>query len=142
MTYKYLRIMRQNRQSDTTEPVVFRDVTWLNGNHSVDKCWQLKDAANPEPLAHTPGLKVNQGQGGQFIIIHAGTSDGFVPNALLTFKAKSKSGDYHSSEMNGENFKKWLQEKLLRNMPPGAIIVVDNAPYHSVLAEKIPTMPS
>ena len=45
------------------------------------------------------------------------------------FKAKSTTGDYHS-EMNFENFKKWLQEKLLPNLQPNSVIVLDNAAYH------------
>lgn len=39
------------------------------------------------------------------IIVHAGPEHGFVPNALLTFKSGTKSGDYHD-EMNYMNYEK------------------------------------
>jgi hypothetical protein len=44
--------------------------------------------------------------------------------------------------MNGELFKKWTQNQLLRslqNLNGKIVIVMDNAPYHSVLAEKLST---
>ena len=47
----------------------------------------------------------------------------------------SASGDYHG-QMNHENFEKWLKEMFLPNIPSNSIIVMDNSPYHSVLAKK------
>jgi hypothetical protein len=44
--------------------------------------------------------------------------------------------------MNGELFKKWTQNQLLRslqNLNGKIVVVMDNTPYHSVLAEKLPT---
>lgn len=70
--------------------------------------------------------------------MHAGGANGFVPNAELLYKCKSKSGDYHD-EMDNTNFTKWLNERLLPNLPPGSIIVLDNAPYHSKQIDKLPT---
>jgi len=45
--------------------------------------------------------------------------------------------DYHD-EMNGDNFKEWF-ERILPNLDPNSVIVMDNAPYHSVKLERIPT---
>ena len=43
-----------------------------------------------------------------------------------------KSADYHA-EMNAtEHFTEWWTDKLLSNLPEGAVIVMDNAPYHTV----------
>lgn len=75
------------------------------------------------------------------MIVHAGSENGFVPNASLIFKAGQASGDYHG-QMNKENFCKWLEEKLLPNIPPNSVIVLDNAPYHSVQENKTPTKSS
>lgn len=74
-------------------------------------------------------------------MVHAGSEDGFVENACLIFKAGLTSGDYHG-QMNRENFTKWLTEKLLPNIPANSIIVLDNAPYHSVQENKTPTKSS
>lgn len=112
--------------------------TWLNAHHSVKKCWQLNDKDGGGHPIQEHGLKVPAGQGSRLIISHAGSESGFIPNALLTFMAKSKSGDYHD-EMNGDNFKKWFTNQLLPNMPANSILAIDNAPYHSMQSEKAPT---
>ena len=61
--------------------------------------------------------------------------EGWVPNARLVFKASKMTGDYHSN-MNWKNFSKWFQEKLLKNIPENSLIIMDNAPYHNILAEE------
>lgn len=43
------------------------------------------------------------------------------------FGAKKSSGDYHE-EMNGYHYEKWFIKKLLPLLPPGSVIVMDNAP--------------
>lgn len=66
---------------------------------------------------------------------------GFVKNALLIFKSGQKSGDYHES-MNYDNFSKWVFNKLIPNLPPNSVIVLDNAQYHNTQENKKPTMSS
>jgi hypothetical protein len=41
--------------------------------------------------------------------------------------------------MNGENFEHWMLTQLFPNLEESSVIVMDNAPYHSVLLEKSPT---
>ncbi|XP_077516593.1 uncharacterized protein LOC144127212 [Amblyomma americanum] len=41
--------------------------------------------------------------------------------------------------MDGNYFEKWFTDKLLPNIPANSIVVMDNAPYHSVALEKAPT---
>jgi hypothetical protein len=85
----------------------------------------------------TTGLKDPSGKGGRWIILHAGSSSGFVDNGLLIFQSK-KSGDYHE-EMNSDCFQTWFAEQLLPNIEPSSVIVIDNAPYHSKKIDKVPT---
>lgn len=59
----------------------------------------------------------------------------------LVFKAKSKTGDYHH-EMNRENFVKWLNTQFLPNAQPFSVLVLDNAPYHNMQEDRVPTMAS
>lgn len=40
--------------------------------------------------------------------------------------------------MNEENFIKWFENQLLKNLEEPSIIVMDNASYHSTLKEKVP----
>lgn len=73
----------------------------------------------------------------RYIVLHAGGKDGFVPNASLIFGTKSKLADYHG-DMNGEMFLKWVEEQLLPNLEEPSLIVMDNAPYHSMEKNKMP----
>jgi hypothetical protein len=41
--------------------------------------------------------------------------------------------------MNHTNYKKWLQEKLIPNLKPSSIVVVDDASYHNVQINWHPT---
>lgn len=69
------------------------------------------------------------GKGGRIIVCHAGGANGWVPCKPLIFQSK-KTGDYHE-EMNAAVFEQWFRDELLPNVPPGTVIVMDNAPYHS-----------
>ncbi len=63
---------------------------------------------------------------------------GWIPNTILIFRSKKNTGNYHD-EMTGEHFEQWFKDKLLPNVPPNCLIVMDNASYHSRLCEEIPT---
>lgn len=128
---KYLRRMKENDSlDDNKRPVIYLDETWIHAHYTVKKCWQT---------ATDVGVRRNDSPGRRWIIVHAGSETGFVDNALLMFKADTKTGDYHD-QMNAENFTKWLTEKLLPNIPRNSIIVMDNAPYHSKEENKPPNM--
>jgi predicted O-methyltransferase YrrM len=60
---------------------------------------------------------------------------GFVEDGLLVFESR-KQGDYHE-DMNAQVFENWFQN-ILEKLEDGAVIVMDNASYHSRLAEKTP----
>jgi transposase len=70
-------------------------------------------------------------------VLHAGSKEGLIPGAALIFLSKTNNGDYHG-EMNEENFLTWFEEQLLKKLEEPSIIVMDNASYHSTLAEKTP----
>ena len=63
------------------------------------------------------------------------TDEVLFPVPKLAYKAKSTTGDYHS-EMDGRNFTKWLEEKLLPNLEEPSAIVLVNASYHSMQADR------
>lgn len=119
------QIMKEN-----IDEIVWLDETWVNAGHSVKKGW-VDDT--PKGTMAAP-----LGRGGRLIMVHAGTSAGFVPNGLLLFRSK-KTGDYHE-EMDSNKFIKWFTEQLLPNIRPQSTIVMDNASYHSVQLDKAPTM--
>ena len=126
---EFLRKMHNVRNESLSRPVIYLDETWVNANHSPKYIWQSS--------TNQGGLKVPLGKGSRLIICHAGSADqGFIPSAKLIFQSKS-TADYHE-EMNSEVFKAWFLD-LLRVLEEPSVIVMDNASYHSVYAEKIPT---
>ena len=114
---------------ETGRPIIYLDETWVNVNLTRDKMWINDDN---EEAFRTP-----IGKGSCIIVVHAGSTDGFVKNALLVFQSESTK-DYHE-KMDSDRFFKWFKEQLLPNIPPNSYIVMDNASYHSRELNKAPT---
>ncbi|KAG8175752.1 hypothetical protein JTE90_029237 [Oedothorax gibbosus] len=134
---KYLRDIKNYRSKG--KAIYYLDETWINFGHTKSKVWQDKTVKTPKQAfleGLSTGLKAPSGKGSRLINTHAGSEKGFVSEAKEVFKAKKDSGDYHS-EMNGPHFEEWFEKKLLPNLD-NSVIVMDNAPYHSVLKEEIP----
>lgn len=123
---RYLRAVR----SVSFEDIVWLDETWVNACHTLTKGWTDRTAEGT--------TKAPIGKGGRIIVLHAGSARGFIPNCLLLFRSR-KQGDYHE-EMNAKVFTDWFTNVLMPNIPPNSTIVMDNAPYHSVVVDKAPTM--
>ena len=127
---RYLRRKRSNRKPgkgiETIRPEVYLDESYVNKNHSNDFIGYSNDDG--------PWVQKPTGKGERLIIINAISQNGWIPNAKLVFKSTKKSGDYHG-QMNGDLFSMWFQEKLLPNISPGSLIVMDNAPYHNTLSK-------
>ncbi|XP_054260031.1 uncharacterized protein LOC128995480 [Macrosteles quadrilineatus] len=126
----YLRKIKRFREQN--RPIIFLDETYVLSTHVKSQSWS--DDSNQ-------GVRTPVSKGNRLIVIHAGGEKGFVPNALTTWKATTHSGDYHDN-VNQEMFMKWMTEKLLPNLEPNTVLVVDNAPYHNVLVDKAPTSKS
>lgn len=52
-----------------------------------------------------PHLKRNLSKEQRIIIVHTGSEQGFVPNALLSYTANSVSGNYNSN-IKAENYER------------------------------------
>lgn len=128
---QYLKIIMENRMlpEELQKNIIYLDESYVHSSYKLKKCWQSVNIS---------GVKQNIAKGKRYIIVHAGSEKGFVPNALLIFTGTNKNEDYHS-EMNKTNFTKWVTEKLIPNLTESSIIVMDNAPYHSVILNKAPT---
>lgn len=70
------------------------------------------------------------------IIRYIGSRDGFVNDSLSCSESKTNSIDYHN-EINGTHFLEWFK-RILPLLKENAVIVMDNAPNHSVKMDKIP----
>ena len=130
--HKYLRRIMQNRVDK--KPVVFLDETWANAHDGKDMAWVEDDPVTGGTLG---GVRRPSGKGKRLIILGAGGEMGWIPNTTLIFQSKKNTGDYHD-EMTGEHFEEWFRDKLLPNVPPNSLIVMDNASYHSRRCEELP----
>ena len=128
----YLRRMMTNRQEN--RPVVYLDETWANAHDGRDCAWVERDDVTGGTLG---GIKRPPGKGARLIILGAGGENGWIPNTTLIFRSKKNTGDYHD-EMTADHFEEWFGTKLLPNVPPNSLIVMDNASYHSRRSDPVP----
>jgi transposase len=134
---KYLRQIKQFRAEGRT--IYYLDETWVNAGHTIQKV--LKDqtvGSRKEAFLRglSTGLQNPAGKGKRLILLHIGSDKGVVDSGKLVFESKSTK-DYHE-EMDGKRFELWFRD-ILPHLDPNCIIVMDNAPYHSVKAELVPT---
>ncbi|XP_050065819.1 uncharacterized protein LOC126554843 [Aphis gossypii] len=122
-------------------PIYYLDETWINAGETHNRTWvdsTVKSARDAFLRGLTTGQKEPSGKGKRLIVLHIGSTDGFVPGGLLCFESKTNSADYHD-DMNGNTFYEWFV-KTLPLLKDNAIIVMDNASYHSVKKDKIPVI--
>lgn len=124
---RYLQSIRTFRNQNRN--IVYIDESWVDNNITFGKCWQNDKIS---------GITTNTSSSNRLILVHAGSKSGFITGAQLIFKAGLSKGDYHG-QMNAINFERWLTNKLLPNLPKESVIIIDNAPYHSVQENKPPT---
>lgn len=133
---RFLKCMKQCLD-DGIYDICWLDETWtFQKGTGKRKDWQDNDVQSCSVKSAATGDR--------WIVCHAGGRNGFVPGASLFVRSGKRSkvpDDYHA-DMNGERFKKWFKEQLLPNIKRPTLIVMDNAPYHSMqvrLAALIPT---
>lgn len=134
--HTYLNNIRQFRSEK--RKIYYLDETWVNAGHTKNKVWVDVDVQSSKDAfmkGLSTGLKNPSGKGKRLIVVHIGSDTGFLQGGLWVFESKS-SGDYHQ-EMTGNAFQEWFTN-ILTLIEPGSVIVMDNAPYHSVRQEKIP----
>jgi transposase len=110
-------------------PIIYTDESYIHSSHTLPRSWSDETSE---------GCKVPISKGDMLVIVHACSEQGFIPEALLIYPAKRQTGDYHSN-MNADNYQKWVIEKLLPNLPPQSVLVVDNASYHNVVSDPVPS---
>ena len=117
----------------------FLDETCINPDHTKSKVWidqTVKSAKQAFLSGLSTGLRNHARKGKRMIITHIGSEAGFVGDGLLVFESK-KSGDCHE-EMNAKVFENRFAKVFLQ-LEDQAVIVIDNAAYHSRKLGKNPT---
>ena len=141
--HRYLRKIKQYREEG--RPIYYLDETWTFAGMTTPKAW-VDTNIKTSKQAYLEGfgrgcLSDATGKGQRLIVLHVGSENGFLEGAGLVFRTSGKLADYHG-DMNSDKFEKWFQEELLPRLPNNAVIVMDNAKYHSRELDKPPTTSS
>lgn len=122
--HTYLYQIQQRR--DAGYHLVYVDESFLHHYHGQQFSW----------FSDSDFLERPSGKGRRWCFIHAISPNGLLPNCLLVFEAKKRTGDYHGS-FNFEVFYEWFQHQLLPNLPERSCVVLDRATYHMVPEERV-----
>ena len=114
----FLRHIKKLRDAGYT--IVYTDETYIPSSNSVTKAWQSESTGLKQPLS----------KGGRIIVVHAGTSKGFINGAQFVYDANSSTGDYHK-EMNFKYFMNSFRLSSIPNLPEKSALVLGNAAYHN-----------
>jgi transposase len=123
---RYLQSLKKFREG---REIFYLDETWVDSSLTFKKCWQGDEV---------DGVMTTRITSHRLIVMHIGSSNGFLEGAGLVFRAGTVSGDYHG-QMNADNFEKWLSEIVIPKLPPTSVLVMDNAPYHGRQVDKPPS---
>nr|CAI5829038.1 unnamed protein product [Callosobruchus analis] len=99
---------------DQGRPIVYLDESYIHSSHTSSKAWHDSSSF---------GLFSKVSKGKRLVMVHAGSSAGFVKNSLLIFKSGCKTGDYHD-DMNSTNYEQWLKDYLIPNLPSNSVIML------------------
>lgn len=125
--FVFLKKMKEYRL--LKRPIVYTDESYIDSSHVSGKGW-FEDTKE--------GVAAPISKGERLIFLHAGGEMGFIPNCLTMWKASKKTGDYHDN-VNSTTYIKWVTERLIPNLPPQSVVVLDNASYHNKQVDKCPT---
>lgn len=128
--HEYITSVRKYRSEN--RPIIYLDETWFDTHETPSKGW-----SDSSDKCKT---KAPSNKGKRITILHAGSENGWVPNALwLSAKnIKDSCVDYHE-DTTAELFEEWFKNCLLPNIPQNSVIVMDNASYHSRQLHKAPS---
>ncbi|KAK3890217.1 hypothetical protein Pcinc_005802 [Petrolisthes cinctipes] len=115
-----LRLLKEHREEG--RQVVYIDETWFTTRMHPSREWV--DTSQSD-TSDSYSRQVPPGEGERFVVVAAGTVNGFIEDSLLCFPAKNKSGDYHG-KMNATLFIRWLTTSLLPALAEPSVLVIDN----------------
>lgn len=135
---KYLRKIRAHREAG--RKLYWLDETWINANHAANADEDCDgEPIHSEESASEKDPSVSSKEN-RLIAVHAGSDTGFVAGALFVFQGNKQGGSDHHPQpgMTGEVFENWFMKTLLPRLEPNSVVILDNAPHHSVKMEKLP----
>jgi len=123
----YLRRIWEHRRNNRN--IVYTDECYILPSH-------CSSSASTDGSSNTLDKPLSKGQ--RLILVHAGSKEGFVPNALLMYQLNSTKGDNHG-KLDSRIYDQWLREILIPNLPPRSVVVMDDDSLHCVQSERCPS---
>ena len=124
MAYKCpASLFRKERRS-----IIYLDEACINTSYSKNEVFYCD--------RNTRNYNTTSSDGQRRIVVHAGGEFGFVHGALQIFNQT----DNAFGLINGTKFANWYKVKLLPNLQPNSVVVMDNASYHSVQVDRLPNL--
>lgn len=120
----YLYDIRKYREQG--RPIYYVDESWVDVDDG--------DADSADERDEGPAAKGPAGR--RLIVLHMGSDKGFLPDGLSCFESNDAD-----CRMDGEHFIEWF-ECVVPLLAPNSVVVMDNAPHHTVKTERIPTASS
>ncbi|XP_031346261.1 uncharacterized protein LOC116173115 [Photinus pyralis] len=130
----FLRKFLQYQNSSENITFVYLDETWIFQNGSSVRKWVHDSEIKSNPSKIKSERK-------RFTVLHARSRFGFLEGCNLLQTSNSNDRDYHKT-VNGEIFQNWVVNQLLpalNKIQGKCVVILDNAPYHSVQLEKLPS---
>ncbi|XP_043479938.1 uncharacterized protein LOC122509762 [Leptopilina heterotoma] len=136
-------LMQVQKFRDMNWSIFFTDESWCGANHTLSYGWieqVLTEYVDNYDIYRSGVQKIGNYRGGfvtpsgagkRVILLHIGNEDGFLPNCMKCFIGKKGSADYHG-EMNALHYEEWFRDVLMK-VPKNSVIVLDQAPYHTML---------
>ncbi|EYB88068.1 hypothetical protein Y032_0253g278 [Ancylostoma ceylanicum] len=127
--------------------LVFMDETWVFESMTTKRGWNDNNISRFAPEAvlqeYSAGKTAAKSRGRRGIVIGAITDEGVVPGCTRVIVSGHRSSE---EDMNHATFEGWLRECIphMQSFAEGrpVSLILDNAPYHSRLLEKIPNKSS
>jgi hypothetical protein len=133
----FLRTFLQFRNSSEKLTFVYLDETWIYQNGSSVRGWIQESDLKSNPI------KIKS-EGTRFTVLHAGCHLEIAEGCGFLLNSKNNDIDYHKT-MDGELFQNWVVKQLIpawTTLKQKCVVVMDNAPYHSVQLDKPSTFSS
>lgn len=135
---RYLRDLKKYRAEGC--PIYYLGETCVNARDVSSKVCidtTVQSSQTPFSTGLPTGTVNSSATDKRLIVVHIGSKDGFVQGGLLCFESEKNTQDYHD-EINENSFRDWFAS-ILPRLKKNAVIILDNARYHSVKVEECPT---
>ncbi|CAJ0600090.1 unnamed protein product [Cylicocyclus nassatus] len=147
--HAYLSAIEQARASNHC--LIYMDETWVFDCMSKKRSWEDTTIARFAPAAvlqeYSCGRAMTKNKGKRAIVISAISREGIIPEStkIIISGMRSVEQDYHR-DMNHEIYENWIRDTIthMKRIANGRCVslIVDNAPYHSRQAQKLPSQSS